>query len=89
VVASVVCPNYSTVMGDLAYPRDAERAGIEKGEARVQFTLGPNGEIKDVKTLSSTHPIFSRASLRVVGEYKCQGQGKDVVVTVPFSYKRE
>ncbi len=89
VAASVVCPNYSAVMGDAAYPRDAERAGIEKGEARIQFTLGPNGEVKEVKTLSSSHPIFARASIRLVGEYKCQGQGKDVVVIVPFNYKRE
>jgi len=89
VAVSVVCPNYSTVMGDVAYPRDAERAGIEKGEARIQFTLGPNGEVKDVRTISSSHPIFARASLRLVGEYKCQGQGKDVVVIVPFNYKRE
>ena len=39
--------------------------------------------------MRSTHPIFARASIRVVSEYKCQGQGRDVLVQVPFSYKTE
>ena len=87
--ASVVCSNYATVMGDVAYPREAQRAGIERGEATVQFTLGPTGEIKDIKAIRSSHQIFARSSIRIVSEYKCQGQGHDVTVTVPFSYKLE
>jgi protein TonB len=87
VSASVACSNYSTVMSDAGFPREATRAGLDKGEALVQFTLGPNGEIKDLKVLRASHPIFARSSMRVVGEYKCQGQGKDVIVTVPFGYK--
>src|SRR4051795_5051364 len=31
VTAGVVCSNYSQVMGDVAYPREAQRQGIEKG----------------------------------------------------------
>ena len=89
VSAGVVCSNYKTVMGEASYPRDALKAGIEKGEALVQFTLGANGDVKDVKVLRSTHPIFARASMKLVGEYKCQGQGRDVVVQVPFGYKVE
>jgi len=89
VSAAVVCSNFSTVMGDSVFPRDAIRQGIEKGEALIQFTLSANGEIKDVKVLKSTHPIFARNSMRLVSEYKCQGQGKDVLVQVPFGYKME
>ena len=89
VSAAVVCSNFSTVMGDSVFPRDAVRQGIEKGEALVQFTLSASGEIKDVKVLKSTHPIFARTSMRLVSEYKCQGQGKDVLVQVPFGYKME
>jgi protein TonB len=89
VSAAVVCSNFSTVMGDSVFPRDAIRQGIEKGEALVQFTLSATGEIKDVKVLKSTHPIFARNSMRLVSEYKCQGQGKDVLVQVPFGYKME
>jgi protein TonB len=87
--AAVVCANYRTVMGDAGFPREAARQGIERGEAVIQFTLTASGEIRDIKTVRSTHPIFARNSMRIVGEYKCQGQGRDVVVTVPFGYKLE
>ena len=89
VSAGVVCSNYTKVMGDQGFPREAQRLGIEKGEATIQFTVGPRGEIKDVKVMSATHPIFARNSVRIVGEYKCQGQGHDVPVQVPFGYKLE
>ena len=89
VSAGVVCSNFTTVMGEVAYPREAARQGIEKGEATVQFTVGPTGAIKDIKVISSTNPIFARNSVRIVGEYKCQGQGRDVLVQVPFGYKLE
>jgi len=87
--AGVVCSNYASVMGDVAFPREAQRQGIERGEATIQFTLTASGEVKDIKALRSTHQIFARNSIRIVSEYKCQGQGRDVVVTVPFSYKLE
>jgi len=87
VSAAVVCSNYKQKMGDASFPRQAARAGLEKGEVLVQFTLGPGGEVKDVKALKSTHPIFARAAMQIVSEYKCQGQGRDVVVQVPFSYR--
>jgi protein TonB len=89
VSAAVVCANYATVMGEAAFPREAQRANLEKGEALIQFTLTANGEVKDDKAIRSTHPIFARASMRLVSEYKCQGQGREVVVQVPFSYKTE
>ncbi len=89
VSAAVVCSNFTAVMGDAAFPKEAIRQGLEKGEAVIQFTLGANGEVKDVKTIRATHPIFARSSIRLVGEYKCQGQGRDVLVQVPFGYKLE
>jgi periplasmic protein TonB len=85
--AAVVCSNYTTVMGDAGFPREAARQGIDKGEAVIQFTLSANGDIRDVKALRASHPIFARNSIRIVSEYKCQGQGRDVVVQVPFGYK--
>lgn len=89
VSAAVVCSNYTTVMGDAGFPREAARQGIDKGDAEIQFTLTANGEIKDVKAIRASHPIFARNSIRIVSEYKCQGQGRDVVVRVPFGYKLE
>lgn len=87
--AAVVCSNYATVMGDAGFPREAVRLGLEKGEAVIQFTLGAAGDIRDVRAVRSTHPVFARNSIRIVGEYKCQGQGRDVQVQVPFGYKLE
>ena len=89
VSAAVVCSNYATVMGDAAYPGEALRAGLDKGEALIQFTLDPSGQIKDIEVIRASHPIFARNSVRIVSEYKCQGQGHDVAVRVPFGYKRE
>jgi protein TonB len=89
VSAGVVCSNYNTVMGDVAFPRDAIRQGLERGEAVVQFTLTATGEVKDIRAIRSSNAIFARNSVRIVGEYKCQGQGRDVTVTVPFGYKLE
>lgn len=89
VSASVACSNYSTKMGEAGFPREAIRQGLERGEALIQFTLSAAGEIKDVKVLSASHPIFARNSTRIVGEYKCAGQGQDVIVKVPFGYKLE
>ena len=74
-------------MGDAAYPGEARRQGIEEGEALIQFTLTAGGEVKDVKTLRASNPIFARSSLRLVAQLKCQGRGRDEPVTVPFSYK--
>ena len=89
VSAGVVCSNFQTVMGDVAFPRDAQRQGLERGEATIQFTLTAAGEVKDIKAIRATHQIFARNSIRIVSEYKCQGQGRDLVVTVPFGYKLE
>lgn len=89
VAAGVACSNYASVMGEAGFPREALRQNLERGDALIQFTLTANGEIKDVKTLRASHPIFARNSQRLVNEYKCAGQGRDVVVTVPFGYKVE
>ncbi len=89
VSAAVVCPNYRVKMGDASFPREALRAGLEKGEVLMQFTLGPGGEVKNIKALRASHPIFARAATKIVEEYTCQGQGQDVLVQVPFSYKLE
>lgn len=87
VSASVVCANYAQVMGDAGFPREATRLGLEEGSAVIQFTLVASGDIRDIKAVSASHPIFAKASMRIVGEYKCKGAGRDVTVQVPFSYR--
>jgi periplasmic protein TonB len=87
--AAVVCTNYARVMGQTGFPREALRLGLETGEALIQFTLSANGEVKDIKSLRASHPVFARNSMRIVSEYKCVGQGREVIVQVPFGYKLE
>ena len=85
----VVCPNVTTVLGDSGFPPEATRKGIEKGSAVMEWTVTPTGEIKDLRTLSSSNPIFAKNSVRLISSYKCVGQGRDVTVRQEFNYKVE
>lgn len=87
--AKSACPNYLTAMGDNAYPREAVRDGIDKGEAVLRFTVGASGEIKDVVAVSSTNRVFARAAQAILRDFKCIGQGRDIIFELPFSFKRE
>jgi protein TonB len=85
--ARVVCPNYVEVMSSIAYPREALLDGIE-GEVLIEFTVTGSGEIKNVEIKSSTNRIFNRAALTAVqSKLTCQGQGQDVRVQAPVSFK--
>lgn len=86
--AGVVCPSYQERVKEAGYPRDANRAGLTRGDALIEFTVGPGGEVKSTKVISASHPIFGRyAARQVESEIKCVGQGHDVVVRIPFSFK--
>lgn len=87
VSAQVVCSNYASVMDDVAYPREAQRLGIDKGDALVQFVVTTDGTVKDMRVLRASHPAFARAGLRIVGEYRCQGRDHDVLVEVPIAFQ--
>lgn len=89
ITAAVACSNYSRVMGEATFPRAATRLGLEEGEALIQFTLTPAGEIRDIRAIKASHPSFAENSIRLVGALKCSGRGTDVQVQVPFAYKVE
>ena len=89
VTVGVVCPNVQTVMGNSGYPRDATKQGLEKGSAVVEWIVTAAGEIKNVRAVSASNPIFARQSVKLIGDYKCVGQGRDVTVRQEFSYKLE
>jgi protein TonB len=84
--ATVACANYRSVMNDLAYPREALRLRLPRGEAQVQFILTPNGEVRDVQAVSATHPAFARSAVQAVSALRCAAQGQEVRVTVPFAF---
>jgi protein TonB len=85
--ARVVCPNYVEVMSKIAYPREALLDGIE-GDVLIEFTVAGDGQIKNVEIKSSSNRIFNRAALSAVQSgLSCQGQGQDIRVQAPVSFK--
>jgi protein TonB len=85
--ARVVCPNYVEVMSKIVYPREALLDGME-GEVLIEFTVAGDGSIKNVEIKSSSNRIFNRAALAAVQSgLTCQGQGQDVRVQAPVSFK--
>jgi protein TonB len=85
--ARVVCPNYVQVMSSITYPREALLDGIE-GEVLIEFTVAGDGQIKNVDIKSSSNRVFNRPALAAVQSgLKCQGQGQDVRVQAPVSFK--
>ncbi len=87
--AKSACPNYAKAFGDSAFPRDAAREGIDSGEAVLRFTVSASGDIKDVTTVSQTNRAFGRAAQTILKEFKCIGQGRDIIFELPFNFKRE
>jgi protein TonB len=85
--ARVVCSNYVDVMSSIQYPREALLDGIQ-GEVLIEFTVASDGKIKDVEIKSSSNRIFNRPALNAIqSRLTCQGQGQDVRVQAPISFK--
>lgn len=84
--AAVACANFHRVMGELAYPREALRLRLPRGDAQVQFILTPGGEVRDVRAVSASHPAFARSAVQAVGALRCAAAGEEVIVTVPFTF---
>ena len=73
-------------MQSISYPREALKDSIE-GEVVIEFTVTATGQVKDTTIKSSTNRVFNRSSMAVVSELKCQGQGQDIRVQAPISFK--
>ena len=84
--ATVVCPNYREAL-QVAYPREAIADGIQ-GEVLTEFTVTSNGQIKDFVIKSSSNRVFNRPVTNAVqSRLVCKGQGQDIRVQLPFSFK--
>ncbi len=83
--AAVACPNSDQVRARVPYPIQAERMGLS-GKVLVEFTVGADGSVRDVTAISSTSSIFTSTATRAVAEFRCNGQGHDVRVRVPFAF---
>lgn len=82
----VACPNSQGIRASITYPTRARRDGLE-GNVLIEFTVSADGSVKDVHIKHSTDRIFNAVSVNAVKQFKCNAQGRDVNVTVPFSYR--
>lgn len=85
--AAVVCPQYTTVLNDAGFPREALRAGVEKGSVTLKLFIGGNGSIKNVEIVSSSNRAFNRGAMEAARAITCQGQGREIEVLLPIDYK--
>ena len=86
VSVGIACPNSQQIRADIKYPTQARKDGLQ-GEVLIEATVGANGEIKDVEVISSSNRAFNSVSINSVRLFKCNAQGRDVRVQVPYSFK--
>jgi protein TonB len=82
---AVACPNSDSVRAGVPYPPQAERLGLA-GNVLVEFTVGPSGEVRDVVAVRSSNAVFVDVATKAVAKFRCNGQGHDVRVKVPFVF---
>lgn len=83
---AVTCPNHMTVRSQVAYPPQAEQLGLS-GNVVVDFIVAPDGSIKNIAVVRSSHAVFNSAATGAVAKLRCTGQSQDVRVRVPFSFR--
>jgi protein TonB len=90
VVAKVgaACPDSTRIRQSLEYPPKALQDGIS-GNVVVQFVVAANGQTRDFDLIHGAHPLLNQAALAAVHRFNCVGQGRDVLVQVPFEFKVE
>lgn len=83
---AVTCSNHVAVRSSVVYPPQAERLGLS-GDVVVDFTVAPDGSIKNVAVSRSSNSVFNAAATAAVAKLKCTGQAQDVRVRVPFAFR--
>lgn len=86
VEVGVACPNVNQVKQSVEYPDDALRNNVT-GKVLVAFSVGTNGEIKNLRTTASPHRSLAKAALAAARQLRCVGQGGDVDVVFPFDFQ--
>lgn len=82
----VACPNSQEIRTNIKYPVQARKDGLQ-GEVLIEMTIAANGDVKDVDVKSSTNRAFNSVAISASRQFKCTGQGRDVRVQVPYSFK--
>lgn len=83
---AVACANHVEVRRGVVYPPQAERMGLN-GDVVVDFVLSADGRVTDVAVAKTTNTLFNNAATTAVAKLHCSGQGHDVRVRVPFSFR--
>lgn len=87
--AAVICPGYKGAIRSSAPPREVMLEGVG-GEVVVEFTVLPNGSVRNPIPISSTNPALNRWALNTVQQkIRCQGQLQPVQLRVPISVRFE
>lgn len=85
-LVGAACPNAQAILSTIEYPAQAWRAQLS-GEVLIEFTVTPSGAIKDLTVLKRAAPALTQASLQAISRLQCLGQGKDIRVQAPFTFK--
>jgi protein TonB len=90
VIAKVgaACPDSTRIRQSLEYPAKALQDGIS-GNVVVQFIVAANGQTRDFDLIHGAHPLLNNAAMAAAHRFNCIGQGRDVLVQVPFEFKVE
>jgi protein TonB len=72
---------------NLYYPRRARKRGIE-GEVKVSFVIHKDAQLSDIKVLSSSSDILSRAAIKTLENLsgKFPKPSQELTLTVPIGY---
>jgi len=82
----LACPNYAAVRDAVGYPSRARRQGLE-GTVTAEFNLSPSGAVEDLRIASASSDVFEGPVLEAMRQLRCTGQGRQVRVRVPFSFR--
>jgi protein TonB len=77
---------------DPVYPREAIKAGVEKGRVLARLQIDERGNVTDVQIVSSNPPrVFERAVRDALIKWKFKADGEKYVgeVEVNFTLKEE
>jgi protein TonB len=76
---------------NMKYPPAAKANGI-KGKVYINFTIGKNGEIRDIKILRGVHDLLDKEAIRVIKSFpkwkagKQRGKAVSVSFNLPISF---
>lgn len=85
---AAACPNAQGIRSSMRYPPEARRQGLQ-GDVLARFVVTASGQIRNIDIVSSSNRAFNSSVINAVGQFACVGQGRDVAVEVPFTFRLE